>query len=83
MEIDLGTSGLTKEGLVDKIIQEISGSSWAGKQYNSLPYTVTKLEGSNAGDDCPNNDFCVVFTWVFDGAGGNTGIPFPDSDYKE
>ena len=84
VEIDLGTSGLTKEGLVDTIVQEISVSSWAGKQYNSLPYTASKQDGSSdTGDDCPNNDFCVVFTRVFDGAGGNTGIPFPDSDYKE
>ncbi len=83
VHIDLGNTGLTKEEIADKIVAGVNGGSWAGKQYKDLPYTATKLEGSSdANDDCPANDFCVVFDRVFKGAEGNYGIPFGDRDYS-
>ncbi len=83
VHIDLGTSSLTKEGIARKIVSEVSDVNWAGKQYKDLPYTTTILNGSsNAGDDCPANDFCVAFWRVFKGTEGNYGIPFGDRDYE-
>ncbi len=85
VHIDLGTSNLTKEKIADKIVADVDVTSgiWAGKQHKDLPYTVTKLDGSsNANDDCPTNDFCVVFDRVFKGTEGNNGIPFGDRDYE-
>ncbi len=83
VHIDLGTSSLTKEGIASKIVSEVSDVNWAGKQYVDLPYTTTILDGSSdAGDDCPANDFCVAFWRVFKGTEGNYGIPFGDRDYS-
>ena len=63
---------------------KVTDGSWAGKQYKDLPYLATKLDGSsNANDDCPTNDFCVVFNRVLKGTEGNYGIPFGDRDYEE
>ncbi len=74
---------LTKEGIARKIVSEVSDVNWAGKQYMDLPYTTTILDGSSdAGDDCPANDFCVAFWRVFKGTEGNYGIPFGDRDYS-
>ena len=82
VHIDLGNSNLTKEEIADKIITKVTDGSWAGEQYKDLPYLATKLDGSsNANDDCPTNDFCVVFNRLFKGAEGNYGIPFGDRDY--
>ena len=82
-DIDLGSSALTKEAIADKVITEIGGGSWAGKQYKDLPYTVKKLDGLTDGfDACPDNDFCVVFTRVFTGTEGNNPFPFLDADYE-
>ncbi len=81
-DIDLGSSALTKEAIADKVITEIGGGSWAGKQYKDLPYTVKKLDGlTDSFDACPDNDFCVVFTRVFTGTEGNNPFPFLDADY--
>ena len=82
VHIGLGNSNLTKEEIADKIITKVTGGRWAGKQYKDLPYLATKLDGSsNANDDCPTNDFCVVFNRLFKGTEGNYGIPFGDRDY--
>ena len=83
VHIDLGTSPLTKEEIADKIVADVNNARWAGKQYKDLPYTATKLDGSSdANDDCPANDFCVVFNRVFKGTEGNYSIPFVDRDYS-
>ncbi len=83
VEIDLGSSVLTKEQIVNKVVQEIGGGSWTGEQYITLPYTAVKLDGTTStSDDCPSGDFCVEFTRVFAGKAGNNGIRFPDSDYE-
>ena len=80
---DLGTTGLSKEDIADKIVVDVNGASWAGKQNVDLPYTATKLDGSSdANDDCPSGDFCVLFSRVFKGTEGNYGIPFGDRDYE-
>ena len=81
--LDLGTSPLIKEDIADKIVADVADKSWAGKQHKKLPYTATKLDGSSdAGDDCPDTDYCVVFSRVFKGTEGNYGIPFGDRDYE-
>ena len=83
VHLDLGTTDLSKEKIADKIIAEVNGGSWAGKQYKDLPYTATKLDGdSSDGDDCPDNNFCVVFERFFKGTEGNYDIPFGDFDYE-
>ena len=82
VHIDLGNTALSKEDIADKIVTKVTDGSWAGKQYKDLPYLATKLDGSsNANDDCPTNDFCVVFNRLFKGTEGNYGIPFGDRDY--
>ena len=82
-EIDLSTASLTKEEIADAIVTIVNGGSWTGMQYKDLPYTATKLDGSSdAGDDCPDTDYCVVFSRVFKGTEGNYGIPFGDRDYE-
>ena len=82
VHIDLGNTALSKEDIADKIVTKVTDGSWVGKQYKDLPYTATKLDGSsNANDDCPTNDFCVVFNRLFKGTEGNYGIPFGDRDY--
>ena len=79
----LGNSNLTKEEIANKIVADVNGASWAGKQKVNLPYTATKLDGSSSTtDDCPDADVCVVFERVFKGTEGNYGIPFGDSDYE-
>ena len=83
VHIDLGNSNLSKENIADKIVADVAGASWLGKQYKDLPYTATKLDGSSSTtDDCPDADFCVVFNRVFKGTEGNYGIPFGDRDYE-
>ena len=83
VHLDLGNTALSKEDIADKIITKVTDGSWAGKQYKDLPYLATKLDGSsNANDDCPANDFCVVFNRVLKGTEGNYGIPFGDRDYE-
>ena len=80
---DLGNTALSKEAIADKIVADVNGASWAGKQNKDLPYTATKLDGSSSsGDDCPASNFCVVFERVFKGTEGNYGIPFGDRDYE-
>ncbi len=84
VHLDLGNTALSKEDIADKIITKVTDGSWAGKQYKDLPYLATKLDGSsNTNDDCPTNDFCVVFNRLFKGTEGNYGIPFGDRDYAE
>ncbi len=84
VHIDLGNTALSKEDIADKIVTKVTDGSWVGKQYKDLPYTATKLDGaSNANDDCPTNDFCVVFNRLLKGTEGNYGIPFGDRDYAE
>ena len=79
----LGNSNLTKEEIANKIVADVNGASWAGKQKVDLPYTATKLDGSSdANDDCPSGDFCILFSRVFKGTEGNYGIPFGDRDYE-
>ncbi len=83
VHIDLGNAPLTKELIADEIITKVTDGSWAGKQYKDLPYLATKLDGSSSTtDDCPANDFCVLFERVFKGTEGNYGIPFGDRDYE-
>ena len=82
VHIDLGNTALSKEDIADKIVADVAGASWAGKQYKDLPYLATKLDGSSSTtDDCPNADFCVVFNRLLKGTEGNYGIPFGDRDY--
>ena len=79
----LGNSNLTKEEIANKIVADVNGASWVGKQNKDLPYTATKLDGaSSTTDDCPSGDFCVLFSRVFKGTEGNYGIPFGDRDYS-
>ena len=80
---DLGNADFLKADIADKIVADVNGASWAGKQKVDLPYTATKLDGSSdANDDCPSGDFCVLFSRVFKGTEGNYGIPFGDRDYE-
>ena len=81
VHIDLGNSNLTKEEIADKIVADVNGASWAGKQNVDLPYTATKVQNSD-NSDCPSGDFCVLFERVFKGTEGNYGIPFGDRDYS-
>ena len=81
VHIDLGNSNLTKEAIADKIIAEVTGGSWAGKQNVDLPYTATKVQNSD-NSDCPVGDYCVLFSRLFKGTEGNYGIPFGDRDYE-
>ena len=81
VDIDLGNSNLTKEEIADKIVADVNGASWAGKQNVDLPYTATKVENSD-NSDCPSSDYCVEFTRVFAGSEGNDGIPLWDRDYS-
>ena len=81
VDIDLGNSNLSKEDIADTIVGEVSGGSWAGTQYEDLPYTATKVQSSD-NSDCPSSDYCVEFTRVFAGSEGNDGIPFVDRDYS-
>ena len=83
VHIDLGNSPLTTGAIADKVITEVNGVGWAGKQNVDLPYMATKLDGaSSTTDDCPSGDFCVLFERVFKGTEGNYGIPFGDRDYE-
>ncbi len=83
VHIDLGNSPLTTGAIADKVITEVNGVGWAGKQNVDLPYMATKLDGGHdTGDDCPDTAFCVVFDRVFKGTEGNYGIPFGDRDYE-
>ena len=87
VHLNLGNSllniALSKESIADKIVADVNGASWAGKQKVNLPYTATKLDGSSdANDDCPDADVCVLFSRVFKGTEGNYGIPFGDRDYE-
>ena len=77
----LGNTGLSKEDIADKIVADVAGASWAGKQNVDLPYTATKVQNSD-NSDCPSGDFCVLFERVFKGTEGNYGIPFGDRDYS-
>ena len=78
---DLGNSNLTKEAIADRIVVDVTGASWAGKQYKDLPYTATKVQNSD-NSDCPVGDYCVLFNRLFKGTEGNYGIPFGDRDYE-
>ncbi len=83
VEIELGTTGLSKDQIADKVVAEVNGSNWAGSRYKRLPYTAAKLDGdTDAGDDCPAGKFCVVFTQLFKGTAGNESFPFADSAYS-
>ena len=79
---DLGNTALSTDGIADKIVADVNGASWAGKQNVDLPYTATKVQNSD-NSDCPSGDFCVLFERVFKGTEGNYGIPFGDRDYAE
>ncbi len=81
VSIDLGNTDLSKEDIADKIVADVTGGSWAGTQYEDLPYTATKVQNSD-NLDCPSSDYCVEFTRVFAGSEGNDGIPFGDRDYS-
>ena len=81
VDIDLGNTDLSKEDIADKIVGEVTGGSWAGTQYEDLPYTATKVDSSD-NSDCPSSDYCVEFTRVFAGSEGNDGIPLGDRDYS-
>ena len=82
VHIDLGTTTLSKEDIADKIVADVAGGSWAGKQHKDLPYTATKIQNSD-NSDCPSGDYCVLFERVlFKGTEGNYGIPFGDRDYS-
>ena len=78
VDIDLGNTDLSKEDIADTIVGEVTGGSWAGTQYEDLPYTATKVDSSD-NSDCPSSDYCVEFTRVFAGSEGNDGIPFRGS----
>ena len=83
VEIDLGNSALTKEEVANAVVDAMGSSSWEGKQYKTLPYAATTIDGkSDSNDDCPDDAFCVELTRIFSGTAGNTGIPFADSDYE-
>ena len=85
---DLENIALSKEKIADKIVADVTadvtGRSWAGKQYEDLPYTASTVDGGDSSNDgCPANDFCVHFTRLFNGAEGNYSVPFGDSDYTK
>ena len=81
VHIDLGNSNLTKEEIADKIVADVNGGSWAGKQNVDLPYTATKVQNSD-NSNCPIGNYCVLFERVRKEAEGNYGIPFGDRDYS-
>ncbi len=82
VNINLGNSQLNKEAIADKVVTAVNDSGWTGTQYQFLPYTATKIAGTDDNsDDCPDSDFCVELTRIVKGQLGNYAIPFPDSDY--
>ncbi len=81
VEIDLGTTSLSKDQIADEVVGKISGGSWKGQQYPHLPYMAAKVQNSD-NSDCPYGDFCVEFARHFSGSAGNNGIPFGDRDYN-
>ena len=81
VHIDLGNTALLKEDIADKIVADVAGASWAGKQNVDLPYTATKVQNLD-NSDCPVGDYCVLFSRVFKGTEGDYGIPFGDRDYE-